>query len=127
MRQKFIELGEGYTDIYELIELGRQMPERVKAALAFHSEINGQSKTSLALIMKPAEKFQPIYICREGIPNPHEIPNTRFDLFQKMTEEIQTDIHEYTLKPSTMFPETDLYYQYLIGILRSNKELPRLL
>ncbi|SDJ03944.1 DUF7147 family protein [Salimicrobium halophilum] len=126
MRQKFIELGEGYTDIYELIELGRQMPSRVKGALAFHCEREGKPKSSLALIMAPADKFQPIYICREGIPNPHEIPNTRYDLFKRMTEEIGVDIHEYTLKPSTMFPETELYYQYLIGILRSNKELPRL-
>ncbi|AKG04667.1 MULTISPECIES: DUF7147 family protein [Salimicrobium] len=126
MRQKFIELGEGYTDIYELVELGKRMPARVEAALAFHSEIDGKPKTSLALIMKPAEKFQPIYICREGIPNPHEIPNTRFDLFKEMTDEIGVEIQEYTLKPSTMFPETDLYYQYLIGILRSNKALARL-
>ncbi|GGF11889.1 hypothetical protein GCM10010954_08190 [Halobacillus andaensis] len=125
MIQKFIELGEGYTDIYELVELGRRMPERIQNALAFYSEKSGQSAASLALIMKPTseQKFQPIYICREGIPNPHEKPNQRFELFKNMVEGAGHHVIEYTVKPSNVFPENELYYNYLIGILRTNKRL----
>ncbi|MCP3026231.1 methylthioribose kinase [Halobacillus sp. A5] len=125
MRQKFIELGEGYTDLYELIELGSRMPERIQHALAFYSEKSGLSAASLALIMKPdiQNKFQPIYICREGIPNPHEKTNQRFAMFQSMVEKSGHSIIEYTVKPSSIFPETELYYSYLIGILRTHKKL----
>ncbi|WP_173916580.1 methylthioribose kinase [Halobacillus sp. Marseille-Q1614] len=125
MRQKFIELGEGYTDIYELVELGRQMPERIEQALAFYCEKNGQPSASLAFIMKPTseQKFQPIYICREGIPNPHEKQNKRFTMFKETAEEAGKSVVEFTVKPSSTFPETELYFNYLIGILRTNKIL----
>ncbi|MCA0983595.1 methylthioribose kinase [Halobacillus yeomjeoni] len=128
MIQKFIELGEGYADIYELIEIGSRMPERIEHAVAFYCEKNGEPQASLALIMKPTanQKFQPIYICREGIPNPHEKSNQRFDLFQEMTHKAGKEVAEFTIKPSNVFPETDLFYQHLIGILRMNKFLPPL-
>lgn len=123
MIQKFIELGEGYADIYELIDLGSRMPDRIQHAIAFYSEKNGKPTASLSLVMKPAhkDKFQPIYICREGIPNPHEQPNQRFDLYKKMVEEAGKEVSEFTIKPSNHFPETELFYQHLIGILRMNK------
>ncbi|UOQ93063.1 methylthioribose kinase [Halobacillus shinanisalinarum] len=128
MIQKFIELGEGYADIYELIELGRQMPDRIQHAIAFYSEKSHRPVASLALIMKPTteQKFQSIYICREGIPNPHEKPNQRFELFKDMVESNEKKVNEFTVKPSNIFPETELYYQYLIGILRTNKFIPPL-
>ena len=123
MIQKFIELGEGYADIYELIDLGHRMPERIQHAIAFYSEKNGKPVASLSLVMKPAfqDKFQPIYICREGIPNPHEKPNQRFGLYKEMVEAAGKEVSEFTIKPSNLFPETELFYQHLIGILRMNK------
>lgn len=123
MIQKFIELGEGYADIYELIEMGERMPDRIQHAIAFYCEKEGRPSASLALVMNPTAngKFQPIYICREGIPNPHEIPNQRFELFQKMVKQADKEVHEFTIKPSSLFPETELYYQHLIGILRMNR------
>ncbi len=126
--QKFIELGEGYSDLYELIELGNRMPGRIQHAIAFYCEKNGKSAASFALVMHPAleDKFQPIYICREGIPNPHETPNQRYQLFKEMTERADKKIAEFTIKPSNLFPEIDLFYQHLIGILRTNKFLPPL-
>ena len=123
MIQKFIELGQGYSDIYELLELGDRMPDRIQHAIAFYSEKDGQPVASLAFVMIPGRenKFQPIYICREGIPNPHEKPNKRFDLFQEVAEKAGKEVAEFTIKPSTIYPETELFYQHLIGILRTNK------
>lgn len=123
MIQKFIELGQGYSDLYELIELGERMPDRIQHAIAFYSEKEGKPVASLALVMIPGreQKFQPIYICREGIPNPHEKENKRFDLFQEMAKEAGKEIVEFTIKPSNVFPETELFYNHLIGILRMNK------
>ncbi|WP_181348936.1 methylthioribose kinase [Thalassobacillus sp. CUG 92003] len=128
MIQKFIELGEGYADIYELIELGKHMPERVKYIMAFHTVKNDRHVTSLALILHPAgeDKFQPIYMCTEGVPNPNEQPNKRYDLFQEMANALKQDIIEIGIKSSDQFAEKELFFQHLIGILRMNRYIPPL-
>jgi hypothetical protein len=89
---------------------------------AFHTSINGKEATSLAVILKPTNPgdFQPLYLCREGIPNPNVTPNKRFDLFAETASSLDKEIIQLTVKPSTLFNEKELYYQYLIGILRLN-------
>ncbi|QHE52075.1 methylthioribose kinase [Pontibacillus sp. HMF3514] len=123
MIQRFIELGQGYSDLYELITLGDNMSERVQHVMAFHTVLtNGENRTSVAIVMKPTQPgdFQPIYICREGIPYPHDLANKRYDMFQNMAERINKNIIELTVRPSGVFGETELFYQHLIGILRMN-------
>lgn len=122
MIQRFIELGQGYSDIYELIELAKSNHSRLQHMIALHTVIEKKEATSLAIILKPTDpgKFQPIYICREGIPNPNLLPNKRFDLFAQTAEELNKKIIELSVKPSTIFPEKELFYQQLIGILRLN-------
>ncbi|HZG71594.1 MAG TPA: hypothetical protein VEY51_08640 [Chondromyces sp.] len=128
MIQRFIELGEGYSDIYELVEIARNNRHRLSYLMAFHTNINSRNVTSLAVILKPTDpgKFQPLYICREGIPNPHETPNQRFDLFEEVAKELGKNIIELDIKPSEYFADKELYYQHLIGILRMNRYLPPL-
>jgi hypothetical protein len=123
--QRFIELGEGYSDIYELIELAKANEHRLVHMMAFHSKISDSQATSLAVIFQPTDpgKFQALYICREGIPNPNFTPNKRYDLFQKTAEELGKQVIELSVKPSTLFHEKELYYQHLIGILRLNHYL----
>ncbi|KGX93284.1 Methylthioribose kinase [Pontibacillus halophilus JSM 076056 = DSM 19796] len=123
MIQRFIELGKGYSDLYELLEIGYGMEERIQHLFAFHTDLDGNDMTSLAIALHPTNpgEFQPIYICREGIPNPNAIENKRFDLFKQLSSHVQKPIHEIIVRPSTFFAETDLYYQHLIGILRMNR------
>lgn len=126
MIQRFIELGQGYSDIYELLEIAKSNKQRVARLLALHTTINDKNVTSLVAILQPTTegKFLPLYICREGIPNPNFIPNKRYGLFEELAKELDKNIIEMDVKPSTLFAETDLFYQYLIGILRMNKYLP---
>ena len=90
MIQRFIELGQGYSDIYELLEVGRNQKHRVARLLALHTTINDKKVTSLVIVMQPTDpgKFQPLYICREGIPNPHVTVNKRYELFENLAEEL---------------------------------------
>jgi len=120
--QRFIELGEGYSDIYELIELARANRERLLHLMAFHANVRNRDVTSLVVVLKPTTEgdFQALYICREGIPNPKVMPNKRFDLFKSLADELEKEIIELTVKSSEQFAEKELYYQYLIGILRLN-------
>lgn len=122
MIQRFIELGQGYSDIYELLEIAKANENRLTLMMALHARIEEKEVTSLVVILKPTEpgKFQPLYICREGLPNPHFTASKRFELFAEKAKELDKEIHELSVKPSTIFPENELYYQHLIGILRLN-------
>ena len=128
MIQRFIELGEGYSDLYELIETARANEHRMMHLMAIHTKINEKDVSSLIVVLKPTNpgKFQALYVCREGIPNPHVLKNKRFDMFAEMAAEMGKTIIEFDAKPSTMFAEKELYYQYLIGILRLNHYIPPL-
>ena len=128
MIQRFIELGEGYSDLYELIETARANQHRLMHLMAIHTKINEKDVSSLVVVLKPTDpgKFQPLYVCREGVPNPHVLKNKRFDMFAEMAADLGKTIIEFDAKPSTMFAEKELYYQHLIGILRLNHYIPPL-
>ncbi len=128
MIQRFIELGDGYTDIYELLEIAKTNSHRVKYFLVLHSKINEKKVISLAVVLKSAEigNFQPIYICREGIPFVEDKPSRRLSLFESVSEEINAPIIRFEIKPSSSFSEKALYYQYVIGILRLHHVIPPL-
>lgn len=125
MLQRFIELGEGYSDIYELIEIIERNQDRLQQLLLLHSESLGQSVCSVAVILRPAPEgnFQPIYICREGIPFDSEKENKRVKLFREAAKKAEKNLPIINVKHSTSFNETALYYQYLTGILRTNRLL----
>ncbi|WP_299086927.1 methylthioribose kinase [uncultured Metabacillus sp.] len=128
MIQRFIEMGEGYSDIYELIENAKANKHRVSKLIALHTKVNEREVTSLVVVMRPTDpgNFQALYICREGIPNPNFTQNKRYELFEEIASFLNKEIIQITVKPSTMFNELDLYYQYLIGILRLNHYIPPL-
>ncbi|MFD2638160.1 DUF7147 family protein [Piscibacillus salipiscarius] len=123
MTQRFIKLGEGYGDLYELFTLIEAMPERVQNLLAFHTIKNEEERTSIAAVFKPTNQgnFQPIYICLEGILKPNEdSPNVRFDAFKEISERLNQPIIELVVPPSDTYHEIELYYQQLIAVLRLN-------
>ena len=128
MIQRFIELGKGYSDIYELIEIAKRNDDRLKHMMVLHTTINDKAMSSLIVILNPpAEgKFQPIYICREGVPNHTIKPNKRFQLFADTAKELNKELIQFNVKPSTLFSEKDLYFQHLIAIFRLNHYLPAL-
>jgi hypothetical protein len=126
--QRFIELGEGYSDLYELIDVSKRAEQRVLHFLALHAKVNERHVTSCAVVLTPTTPgdFQPIYICREGIPYPHEKPNERYRLFEEAAQSIHKTVIELDVKSSVAFAEKTLYYQYLTGILRINHYIPPL-
>lgn len=63
MIQRFIELGEGYSDIFEWLELLKTNESRFHHVCIFTSVLNDVKKLSVALVLKPASEgnFTPIY------------------------------------------------------------------
>ncbi|MBC6974142.1 methylthioribose kinase [Bacillus sp. Xin] len=126
MIQRFIELGEGYSDLYELLEIAKTNKDRVSHMLQFETLKNDKKVCSLVVVLKPTTvgDFQPLYICREGIPILDDTKSKRIVLFEEMAEQIGKKVTSFTVKSSTIFPEKELYFNHLIGILRMNHFIP---
>lgn len=128
-QQRFIELGEGYSDIYELCELIKTNANRLQRTFLFKAATkDGKSSYSLAASFSPAGEggFYPIYICREGIPSKEGSVSKRQLVFEEAAASVGSKPIPVELKHSSEFPETKLYYQYVTGILRLNHLLPPL-
>ncbi|WP_431029374.1 DUF7147 family protein [Lysinibacillus sp. LZ02] len=126
MIQQFIELGQGYGDVYELCELIQTNKVRFHEAFIFTSTKNEQTFCSLAVAFQPVgeSKFMPIYICREGIPYSAEKTTKRITLFTDALASIDKKATTLEVKHSSIFSETNQFYQYLIGILRMSRYIP---
>jgi hypothetical protein len=122
MIQRFIELGEGYSDLYELLELADSNSNRLEKLVALKTIINDKEVCSFAVVLRAAgeSNFQPIYMCREGIP----VQSKRWTLFQQLADRQNKKIHLLEVRPSSGFNEKDLYYQYLTGVLRMQHIIP---
>ncbi|WP_088005788.1 DUF7147 family protein [Indiicoccus explosivorum] len=125
MNQRFIELGEGFGDVFELCELIRTNAARFTNGFIFASENpDGKPILSVAAAFSPGgdSNFTPIYICREGIQPESKRLRMAIESMQAAGKEpISLDV-----KPSRLFADKELYYSYLIGILRLNHFLPPL-
>ncbi|HLG26252.1 MAG TPA: methylthioribose kinase [Paenisporosarcina sp.] len=128
MIQRFIELGEGYSDIYEWLELLKTNEDRFHHVCIFTSVLNDVKKLSVALVLKPASEgnFTPIYYCREGIEYSAEKTSKRILLVEKTLQERNYSPHRLEVKHSSYFAEPALYHQYLTGLLRLHHILPPL-
>lgn len=126
MIQQFIELGQGYGDVFELCELLKTNEQRIHHAFMFISNKNEKTYASLAVAFKPVgeSKFMPIYICREGIPYDENKKSKRFEIFETAVTQYGHQINRLEIKHSSIFSEVNLFYQYLIGILRLNHYIP---
>ena len=126
MIQQFIELGQGYGDVYELCELIKTNEKRFHNAFIFISDKGDKKVASLAVAFKAVgeSKFMPIYVCREGIPYNTEKPSKRIAIFEEALNEIGKKAIPMEVKHSSIYSETILYYQHLIGILRMNHFIP---
>lgn len=128
MPQQFIELGEGYGDVYELLEIIKTNQGRFHQAFILTSTKEDKKVASLAIALKPVgeSKFMPIYICREGIPFNEEKPSKRQMMFEESIEQLGRKAVVVEIKHSSIFSEPKLFYQYLIGIMRLHHYIPAL-
>lgn len=126
MIQKFIELGQGYGDIFELCELMTTNKHRIHHTFAFTSVHEGNKVASIAVALKPVadSKFMPIYICREGIPYNPENQSKRFTIFEDAVKELDELLITIEVKHSSIYVDPELYYQYLKGALRLYHYIP---
>lgn len=126
MIQQFIELGQGYGDLYELCELIQTNEKRIHNAFLIISNKGEKKVASPAVAFKPVgeSKFMPIYICREGIPYDPEKSSKRLELFEQTLERVGKKAIPMEVKHSSFYSEPALFYNHLIGIFRMNRFIP---
>lgn len=128
LHQRFIELGEGYGDVFELCELLRTNRERLHRTFILSSPTPSGQALSFAAAFEPVNNgyFMPIYICREGIIQQGDVKSKRRILFEEAATSVGSTPSTIELKNSSEFEERELFYQYVTGILRLNHLLPPL-
>ncbi len=123
MIQRFIELGEGYGDIYELRELITSNQQRFMHGFVFVStNPQGKDVLSLAAVFKPASEgnFMPIYLCREGIP----VNSKRLEVFEQAVAKLGNTPIKMEVKHSSVYADRKFYHSHLISVLRLNHYIP---
>ena len=112
LTQRFIELGEGYSDVYELCELITSNSHRLHKTFIFSSKTQTGQALSFAVAFKPAKEsaFMPIYICREGTKQVDNIKPKRRLLFETAVEQAGSEPIFIDLKNSSEFAETGFIF-----------------
>lgn len=115
--QKFITMGQGYREIFELQALIEYNHQRVEHAVFCY---NDKSPASFLLIMKPVEQnVQAVYTIYNGIK--YEAgAGKKYKLIKSWCEDHDIKVIEFKTKSPEDFYEQEQYYQYLTGLLRLN-------
>lgn len=120
--QKFIVLGHGYSEIFELKALLEYNHTRVDKAIFFHHE---DAPSTFSLVMKPVEKdFQALYTILRGLRNGPD--GKMYEMIHNLCKEYGVEVVVMTSRDPEDFHEKELFFQYMIGVLRLNHLIPQL-
>ena len=123
--QRFIELGEGLGDVFELCELIRTNSGRLHRAFIFTTGDGGVLSLGAAFDPAGEGSFMPIYICREGIRSNGK-ESARVSRFREAAAEAGATPVTVEVRPSKDFSDRDQYFRHITGILRLNHLIPPL-
>ncbi|SCS48192.1 DUF7147 family protein [Staphylococcus caeli] len=128
MKQSFIKLGEGLTDLFEFNTLIEYNHQRIQHIVFFHSPKFENQRSSVAIIMQPTSEqhFQAMYIMVNAIQYPYPTTNKKFDLIQNQAAQFHVDVKEVDVQPPHTFHDNELYFNYLISVLRLQRWIPPL-
>lgn len=121
--QKFIELGEGYGDVFELEALIQYNHQRIKSGIYLHAE--GRLST-FVLVMAPVRgNFQALYTIYQGIPMTSK-SRQKYKIINENLEKYNISKVEMTTRDPGDFHDRTQYFQYMLGVLRLNNLIPPL-
>ncbi|MCG7338758.1 hypothetical protein MHZ36_05595 [Staphylococcus sp. ACRSN] len=128
MKQSFIKLGEGLTDLFEFNTLIEYNHQRIDHIVYFHTPNSKQQFSSVAIIMEPTsgQHFQAMYIMLNALNYPYPKSNKKFELINQQAEKFGIGIKGVDVKPPETFHDIELYYSYLISVLRLQRWIPPL-
>ncbi|MDG0843432.1 hypothetical protein M4L39_08260 [Staphylococcus equorum] len=128
MKQSFIKLGEGLTDLFEFNTLIEYNFKRIDHIVYFHTSTFEKKPSSVAIVMQPTSEkhFQAMYIMVNALNYPYPNSNKKFEMINDQAKLYHVDIKEVDVQPSETFHDIDLYFNYLISVLRLQRWIPPL-
>lgn len=128
MKQAFIQLGEGLTDLFEFTTLIEYNHARIEHIVYFHTPTFDKQLSSVAIIMKPTQgqHFQAMYIMVNAVKYPYPYSNKKFNLINEQAARFNIDVKEIDVQPSEHFHSNSIYFNYLISVLRLQRWIPPL-
>ena len=128
MKQSFILLGEGLTDLFEFTTLIEYNHQRIASIVSFHTPMSDKQRSSVAIIMQPTAKqhFQAMYIMLNAFNYPYPESNKKFDLIKQYAQQYHLPFKGIDVQPPETFHDIDLYFNYLISVLRMQNWIPPL-
>ncbi|MEK4562179.1 hypothetical protein MHB47_08720 [Staphylococcus sp. FSL K6-3157] len=128
MKQSFIKLGEGLTDLFEFNTLIEYNFKRIDHIVYFHAATFEKKTSSVAIVMHPTSEnhFQAMYIMVNALNYPYPNSNKKFEMINEQARLYNIDIKEVDVQPSETFHDIDLYFNYLISVLRLQRWIPPL-
>src|SRR5690625_1137873 len=119
--QKFIRLGNGYADIFELEALIEYNRQRIKSGIYLHTE---DEPSTFVLVMAPVRgNFQALYTIYRGIPmtSKHQ---QKYKIINESLEKYNIQKVEMTTRTPDDFHDPEQYFQSMVDVLRLNHLLP---
>lgn len=128
LKQSFIVLGEGLTDLFEFQALIEYNHPRIAHIVCFHTPLSDAQKSSVAIIMEPTRErhFQAMYIMMNAFPYPYPNSNKKFELITQWANDYNITVKGVDVQPSDAYYTQDAYFQYLISVLRLQRWIPPL-
>ncbi|GGG87003.1 hypothetical protein E2558_02460 [Staphylococcus pragensis] len=126
MKQSFIVLGEGLTDLFEFLTLIEYNHTRIDKIVYFHSPQTSKQLSSVAIIMQPTtgQHFQAMYIMLNALKYPYPDHNKKFQLINAHANKYNVPVLGIDVQPPEAFHSHDLYFKYLISVLRLQNWIP---
>ncbi|WP_031548415.1 DUF7147 family protein [Salinicoccus luteus] len=119
--QKFITLGEGHGDLFELEALIEHNASRIDRGIFLHT---ADGPSTFLLIMSPVRgNFQAVYTIYQGILH-KEGTGRKYTLIQEWCRAGDIPVVEFSTRDPEDFYEREQFYQYITGVLRLNHLIP---
>ena len=117
MKQSFIKIGEGLTDLFEFTTLIEYNHTRINRIVYFHTPHSEKQLSSVAIIMNPtAEKhFQAMYIMTNALKYPYPEGNKKFKMINSAAENGYHLCNKLILYCISCFSFSYVFFKYLYG------------
>ncbi|MHC0552734.1 DUF7147 family protein [Salinicoccus sp. CNSTN-B1] len=123
MMQKFIVLGEGYGDVFELEAIIEHNHHRIDKGIFLHADAR---PATFVLVMKPVRgNFQALYTIYQGVPY-KEGSGKKYQMISEWCTAHDLPIIEFKTRDPEDFHDKEQFFQYITGVLRLNNLIPPL-
>ncbi|MFC3419791.1 hypothetical protein ACFOLA_09910 [Salinicoccus hispanicus] len=121
--QKFITLGEGHGDLFELEALIGNNHGRISKGIFLHT---AEGMSTFLLVMSPVRgNFQAIYTIYRGILY-KDGAGKKYKMIDEWCRKHDIPVIEFSTRDPEDFHEREQFYQYITGVLRLNHLIPPL-